>query len=109
MGDITSTLFKGWSLKYYNNLGNNQQVFTRIILHTADGVKTVDSEPFTIGSKINLPLILSYPDTRAVRMDFFTPYSEQIGSFVTIPQTFTKILSIPLEPHPTLNIAYDWK
>ncbi|MDR0659818.1 MAG: hypothetical protein LBG19_03235 [Prevotellaceae bacterium] len=106
LGDITTNLFNGWSLKYYNEPSNSQQVFARVILHTSDGVKTVDSDLFTIGSKINFPLIVSYPDTRAVRIDFHTPYSESIGSFLRITQGSNPILSLHLEPHPTLNIAY---
>lgn len=109
LGDITAKLFGGWPLKYYNEAGSGSRLYTRVELQTGEGLKTVDSEPFQIGDQLNLPLIVSYPDARAKKLELLvadTPVNVndtlvEYGAYQGDP-----VLSLQLKPHPFLNLSY---
>ena len=116
IGDVKTKMFDGWtpdSFLWLHSMYNGSpglpsplmagDMIAEVEIETTDGLKRVyrrsTPQTGTGGLKLKIIPFVSYPDTRAKRMNFYT---NDAGRWV-------KCLSFELKPHRTMNIAYHMK
>lgn len=110
IADIKQSIYKGYPLEMFISYEGTEKTIDKYIsttyINTSAGEVRISREQDYLNNNqfVLLSPLLSYPDSRAYKMDISILYSEIGGSGGTEYYLFKK--SFQLKPHDFLNLAY---